>query len=415
MRKLIILALAVAALGGGIALYATYQRQYILSKATQAEMAGLRQSLDGLAAADKLGTNAAFIALDRSVFEKLGAAMTSRSVSLRSKKLADTIDLTVNAVSIRPEAGRMAVTLDATAKSAKSGLAASLRIDGFVYFAGITEAQVPSGDAPMDAAIFRFLPVSVTPNLRYGFLNLRARKFVSDAITAGALSFLFDRLSWKVAYRPGLAFTYDSKSTITQHFGQSNSGTVVLQVTPSLLRFRRWLKVLAPVFTPRGVVLAASLDPSYQPPSTIPPPVAGATPDDIAAAEHQVEAKMAALDGYFSKDVAVTIGREALANLSDQLGAALSSFSLTARGQSISGRLFDKPWRDKNSGKGRVFCGGPRRQSDRSHSDVRSAQRHYGSLGRPAPGATGACIFWRAVACPCRSFDRRRCGNDHWH
>jgi hypothetical protein len=340
-------------------------------------MVGLHQSLDGIAAANQLATNGVFIALDRSIFEKLSSAMTLRSVSLRSKKLGDDIDVMVDSMSVSPEAGRMAVTLDVTAKSTERGLTAGLRVDGFIYFAGITEEHNPSDNAPINAANFKFLPVSLAPHLQYGFLSLRARKFVNGMITAGVFSLLFDRLAWKIAYRPSLAFSYDSSSAITQHFGQDNSGTLVLRVTPSPLHFQRWLKILAPVFTTHGVLLAASLDQAYQPPALIPPPVSRpGTPQDVDATENQVETKAAALGGYFSKNVAVTLGRSALDTLSGQLAAVLDGFTIAARGQSFSGRLFDKPWRDKILGDGGFFA------------EVRDASRIEATAKFAKPSAT---------------------------
>jgi hypothetical protein len=168
--------------------------------------------------------------------------------------------------------------------------------------------------------------VSVVPRLQYAFLNLRGRRLVNDTVTAGLLSLMFDQLTLKAAYRPRLSFSYDSPSTLTQHFGQDNTGTVVLNVTPAPVHFESWLKILAPVFTAHGVVLAATLDPTYQRPAAIPPPGVGSvTEQDLESARQRVDAKAPALDSFFAKDTAVTIGKAAFANLSDKLGAALVS------------------------------------------------------------------------------------------
>jgi hypothetical protein len=232
MRKLILIALILAVFAGGVSVYATYQRQYIVSQAAQSEMIGLRQSLGGVEAANALGSNGAYIALDRSMFDKLSSAMTRQSVSLNAKQLGEDINITVNAASVQPDTGRMALHLHLSAASPKRGLTVGLEVDGFVYFAGITE-ETNSSDGTIDAANFKFLPVSVVPRLQFGFLNLRGRKFVSDTMTSGVLSLMFNQLAWKIAYRPHLSFSYDSPSTITQHFGQDNAESLVEQIDDS--------------------------------------------------------------------------------------------------------------------------------------------------------------------------------------
>jgi hypothetical protein len=81
MRKLVLIALLVAVAGVVLALFATYQRRYILSQATQAEMVGLHQILDGIAAANQLATNGVFIALDRSIFDSASGVARSAAVT----------------------------------------------------------------------------------------------------------------------------------------------------------------------------------------------------------------------------------------------------------------------------------------------------------------------------------------------
>jgi hypothetical protein len=130
MRKVILVALILAVLTGGIGIYATYQRQYILSQAAQTEMVGLTQSLGVLDAVNTLSSNGVYIAFNRSMFDKLSAGMTGQSVSLYAKQLDEEIYLAINAASVRPEAGRMKFYLDLSATSPKRSLTAGLEVDG---------------------------------------------------------------------------------------------------------------------------------------------------------------------------------------------------------------------------------------------------------------------------------------------
>ncbi|KRR02107.1 hypothetical protein [Bradyrhizobium valentinum] len=345
------------AAAGAATLYTTYQREYILTETAKAEFVGLQQSLHGLQNFTQSSGDGAFIALDKSMFDKMGAALTGQTVTVHSKELDDDIRLTVRSVTLRTEPGRMVARLDLTAADTKRGLAAGLDVEGFLIYAGTTEENSVAQDSPTDAANFKFIPVKVAPQLQYGFLNLRGRQLTSETITAGTLSFLFDKLALKATYRPHFSFSVGSPETITQHFGDNNSGTVELTAMPSPFHFDQWLTVVAPVFTPKGVVLTATLAPTRQAPSAVGvalPDTVNA--DDLSRARQEVQAKAGVLDGLFSRDVAVTIGRTAFTKLTDQLANTLAGFSISVQGKAISGRLFDKKWRDNILGEGGVFA-----------------------------------------------------------
>lgn len=359
MRKPVLVAACLIGLAaaGGLGLYATYQREYLVTETEKAEFIGLQQSLGGLESFAKLGGDGAFVALDKSLFDKISAALSGQSVTVYSKSLDDQIRLTVRSATLRAEPGRMVAQLALTATDTKRGLGVGLDVEGFVYYAGITEEPSSTGGDPANAANFKFLPVKIIPQLQYGFLNLRGRQFVSDTVTTGVLSFLFDKLAWKATYQPHVDLAIGSPSTITQHFGDNNAGTVVFTATPSPFRFDRWLTIVAPVFTPKGVVLTATLESSRQAPSGITPARSDKVKsEDLANARAEIAAKAGALNGLYARDVAVTIGRAAFGKLTEQFITDLSGFNISIKGQSIAGRLFDKQWRDNILGDGGYYA-----------------------------------------------------------
>ncbi|MET3973487.1 hypothetical protein [Bradyrhizobium sp. S3.5.5] len=344
-------------LAGGAGLYATYQREYLLTETAKAEYVGLHQSLDGIHSFKQLEGDGAFIALHKSMFDKISAGLSGQTITVYSTRLDGEIRLSVKSAVLRTEPGRMMAQLDLTASDSKRGISVGLNVEGFVYYAGATEEASTSEDGPTNAANFKFIPVRVIPQIQYGFLNFRGRQFASDTITAGILSFLFDKLAWKATYRPRVAFSLGSPQTITQHFGDNNAGTVVFAATPSPFHFEQWLTIVAPVFTSKGIVLTATPGPTRQTPNVL----AATLPDEMKAddldrASQDVAAKASVLDKLFARDVAVTIGRQAFAKLTDELATALSSFNISIQGKSISGRLFDKKWRDDILGEGGFFA-----------------------------------------------------------
>jgi hypothetical protein len=349
-----ILGLAVT---GGVTLFATYQHEFILTEANKAEFVGQQQSLYGVKSIAQLDGDGAFVALNRSVFDKASAALSGKSVTVHSKELNDDVQLTVKSLTLQTESGRITAQLDLIASDSKRGITVGLNVEGFLVYTGSTEEDSSSPDGPTDAANFKFVPVKVVPQIQYGFLNLRGRRFTSDTIANGSLSFLFDKLAWKVTYRPHVSFAVGSPETIKQHFGDDNSGAVDLIATPSPFRFDQWLNVVAPVFTSKGVVLTATLTPTRQAPTAIVHAVADNVSDaDLGRARQEVQAKAGTLDRLFASDVAVTVGREAFTKLTDQIAGALAGFNISVQGKSISGRLFDKKWRDDILGEGGFFA-----------------------------------------------------------
>jgi hypothetical protein len=377
MRRVVLIAVSLAglAVAGAGALYATYQRQYLVTETAKAELVGLRQSLDGIQQLTVMKDDGVSVALDKSIFDKICATLAGQSIAVYSKRLDDTIRLSIKSAAIRTEPGRMVAHLDLTASDSKRGLSVGLDAEGFIYYAGTTEEASASEDGPTNAANFKFIPVRINPKIQYGFLDLRGRQFASDTITTGILSFLFDKLAWKATYRPQVSFSVGSPKTITQHFGDNNAGTVVFTATPSPLRFEQWLTIVAPVFTTKGVVLTATLGPARQTPQVFAAALSDKVgADDIDSARLEVAAKAGVLDGLFARDVAVTIGRQAFAKLTDQIAGALAGFSISVQGKSISGRLFDKKWRDNILGEGGFFA------------EIQDAGRLEGrvSFGKPA-------------------------------
>ena len=338
--------------------YSSFQTNYILTARASAEAAGVRQSLVGLDQLEKLGSRGVMIALDRSLFDKINAALSGKSVTIHSEHLQDDVRLTVSAASLTPAAGRMAASVDVVARAASSAIEVGFHVEGFAYFAGITSRTGDAGaEGPVFSANFRMVPVSLVPSIRFGFVNLTGRRFANDLVTAGVMRLLFDKLTWSAPYIPRLAIPDMKPFTLTQHFGENGSGTLVAAVTPPHIAFERWLDVTAPIFTSRGVVLASSLSENRPVPAELAVQQEGAVDAaGLEADERSVDARSSSIRELFDKDVAITIGADALTSLSSSLSAALAGKVISARGQSVSGRFFDKKWSDKILGDGGFFA-----------------------------------------------------------
>src|SRR6516165_8919912 len=129
--------IAMSALGlavaGGAMLFATYQREYILTEANKAEFVGLQQSLNGVQNFAQLNGDGVFVALDKSVFDKMSNAFSGQTVTIHSTDLDDDVRLTVKSVALRTEPGRMVAQLDLSASDSKRGVAAGLNVEGFLF------------------------------------------------------------------------------------------------------------------------------------------------------------------------------------------------------------------------------------------------------------------------------------------
>ena len=134
MRRVVLIAVSLAglAVAGAGALYATYQRQYLVTETAKAELVGLRQSLDGIQQLTVMKDDGVSVALDKSIFDKICATLAGQSIAVYSKRLDDTIRLSIKSAAIRTEPGRMVAHLDLTASDSKRGLSVGLDAEGFI-------------------------------------------------------------------------------------------------------------------------------------------------------------------------------------------------------------------------------------------------------------------------------------------
>ena len=134
MRKPVLVAACLIGLAaaGGSGLYATFQREYLVTETEKAEFIGLQQSLGGLQSFAKLGGDGAFVALDKSLFDKISAALSGQSVTVYSKSLDDQIRLTVRSATLRAEPGRMVALLALAGIDTMGGRGVGLAVEGVV-------------------------------------------------------------------------------------------------------------------------------------------------------------------------------------------------------------------------------------------------------------------------------------------
>ncbi|WP_128948160.1 MULTISPECIES: hypothetical protein [Bradyrhizobium] len=389
---MVILGLIVAI---GIGLYATFQSRYLIDEHNRARIVSLQQTASGLDALEQGDQKAVAVALDATLFRNIGDQLVGQKVMLSHPSLpGETLTVAVDRLTFAPQMGRLAGNLGLSVKSDKRFLSVGLDVEFALYFSGVSQILPATTDRPaVFAANFRLLPVSIEPVISFGFLNLVGRGFVSDIITGNVVNGLSERLTLSAPYQPQLRYTLDENKSFEQKFGDGNTGTLKYRVTHEPISVERWAHVIAPIFSDRGVLLAATLDETVAQPFDVNPSKYDTIPTtQISSLEQQLTGRIALANKYYSgKQLTISINTGAIATLTDGIFGALRKLSLSLASTEVSGRFVDKHWSDKILGDGGFYveaAGG-----DRIHGSISVPAANFNYVpGKGLEGSLGLSI-----------------------
>lgn len=374
----------VAALGLVIAialgLYATYQSRYLIGQHNRAQTVSLQQTANGLDALEQGDQNAIAVALDVTLFRNIGDQLVRQKIVLSHPSLpGEILTVTVDRLTFAPQMGRLGGNLGLSVKSDKRLLSVGLDVEFAVYFAGVGEILPATTDRPaVFAANFKLLPVSIEPAISFGFLNVVGRGFVSNIITGKVVNGLSEKLTLSAPYQPQLRYTLDENKTFEQKFGDDNKGTLKYRVAHEPISVERWVHVVAPIFSDRGVLLAATLDETAAQPFDVnPSKYDTSSTTQISNLEQQLTGRIAGTNRYYSgKQLTISINKGAIATLTDGISGVLRKLSLSLASTEVSGRFVDKHWSDKILGDGGFYA------------EAAGGDRVHGSISVPAVNFT---------------------------
>ncbi len=338
---LLVLGLAIAA---GIGLYATHQSHYLLTEHEKAYHVSLQQSSDGLNALDQAGQNAVAIALDAGLFQKIGFALVGQKVIFSHPSLpGEVLTATVERMSFTPQLGRLVGNVGLRVASDQRFFSLGLSVESALYFSGISQVLPSSPDQPTTfSANFKLLPMSIEPEIAFGFLNIVGRGFVSDIIAGNVVNALSDKLNLAAPYQPRITYTLNKNGEFEQQFGDDNNFKLKYRIHHPIVSIERWVHVIAPVFSNRGVLLAATLSANEATPFAAQGLENVTDASQIRYLQQTLAARIGDAEQYFSGgQMTISIGTGALATLSSDIADALRKLALNLTSTEISGRLFD--------------------------------------------------------------------------
>jgi hypothetical protein len=356
---------------GGVSLYATDQSRFLVGEHGRAQFVSLRQTEKGLDTLEQAGQNAVTVALDSALFRNIGSALIGQKIVLTHRSLpGETLTVTIDSLTVSPQPGRFFANLGLTVKSDKRFFSVGLDVASAVYFSGVSQVSPATADRPaVFSADFKLLPLSIEPKITFGFINISGRGFVSDIISGNVVTAFSDKLKLSVPYQPQIRYTLDENKTFEEKFGEDNKGTLKYSVSHVPMSIERWVHVVAPIFSNRGILLAAVLDEQEAKPFDSVASNDPIDPTQISQLEQRLTERAADAEKYFStKQLTININTGALASVTHGISDGLRKLSLTLASTEVSGRIFDKRWSDNILGDGGFYAeaaGG-----DRVHGSV---------------------------------------------
>lgn len=319
-----------------IYLYATRLSDITIAENALAHRVSLGQTTEGLLTLEKLGSKAMTIAVDKSLFGSISQNLRGQKIMLAVASMPDEpLSVIVEDLDLSPSAGRFTGKMGVRFASEKRLWSIKIDVDVALYFAGITEIKTANSDTTHQfGAVFRLLPTQVSPDL--GFLDVPGRWFVSSIITGNVIARLADILTLTVPYPARFELGINENSLPELTLGKSKIKYKVVQDPPFI--FRRWVNVIAPIFSDRGVVLAAALNESEIEPST-PRDIWAA--GEIAPDQAAINERVGKLSGVFSgKHLTIDIRSGALSAAASELSADLRKVSVKGDSTEANGRFF---------------------------------------------------------------------------
>jgi hypothetical protein len=170
--------------------------------------------------------------------------------------------VTVEDARVRRDIGLTGVALDLEVKSPQNGIEFKMAVEDVLGFRRIVARSGDDGRTSSTAE-FGLTVLKAEPQFAWGFMDIPARRFLSEAVASGLMLALDDHLAVALPFedRIGLNTGFSRDSTIT-----TPDGTVTLKTSLQGKVLEQRFAFAAPVILPSGVWLLATNTPAGQGP-----------------------------------------------------------------------------------------------------------------------------------------------------
>lgn len=293
----------------------TYKHHIVVHQRAAAEWTAL-SLMDKALANGQRPTNAdAAVFLSNGALEQALKQLVGATIKPTAAQGGD-LTVTITDVRSRPAVGLTGVALSIDVASAQRGLAVRMGVEGALAFRGI-ETRSVDGARPVTTADFTVSVVKAEPKLKWGFLDLEGRHFVSEAIPSGLMLALDHHLAVSIPFEDRLAFDtgFSSDSVV-----RTGAGSVTLNASlPGKILEQRF-SLATPLFLRSGVWLLAGTSATGQV-SVTAPAVPAVSPPELEANVETLRAAVATTTQGMEQthDVVLWVKGSMLIGLVDQL------------------------------------------------------------------------------------------------
>ncbi|RWL78691.1 MAG: hypothetical protein EOR69_26665 [Mesorhizobium sp.] len=255
--------LVIVALIAIAASWATYRREFVVHERAAAEWAGLTLTDQALAQTQQPQDADAAVFFSNAVIDRALKQLAGTTISPIRSKLGDLV-VTVEDARVHPDLGFMGAIITVKVASTQRSLAVNLKLEGDLSFRGIAPQ---ADDKPTETAEFAVGVTKIEPQFNWGFLDIRGRNFLSEAISSGLMIALDNHLTVAVPFEDRLSLNTGFRSDTTI---KAPDGTIGLSMSLPGKVLEQRFSFSAPVFLRTGVWLLAATSASGQGPVTPP-------------------------------------------------------------------------------------------------------------------------------------------------
>jgi hypothetical protein len=332
----LLLGLLIAVLAGVAASWGTYRHDYVVHERAGTEWAALTLTDQTLAQTGQPQDADAAVFFSNSVIDKALKQLVGTTIGPIKSKLGDLV-VTVENAQVQPGLGLTGAIVDVKVASTQRSLSVNLTLEGDLSFRGIAPL---TGDKPTATAEFTVDVTKVEPQFNWGFLDIRGRNFLSEAISSGLMIALDNHLTVAVPFEDRISFDTGFKSDTTV---KAPDGTVVLNMSLPGKELEQRFSFSAPVFLGSGVWLLAATSASGQAPVT-PPAVPDLQPSEFESrtATLREHVSSATKDWQQESDFAFFLSGKALVGFVGKLSALPeANRTVVVHSTAVTGHLVD--------------------------------------------------------------------------
>jgi hypothetical protein len=239
--------------------WATYERDIVVRQRAVAELTALTFMDDALRAGRSPRASDAAVFLSSNLLENAARQLKGATITPPSARFGD-LKIVITDLHARSEIGLADVTMDLELSSVQRGLSVKITVDGDLAFRGVTAADTAKPEA-LASADFAISILSAEPHFKFGFLDIPARRFISQVGADGLMRALDQKLVVSAPFKDRLALDVglNDRSVIP-----TPNGNVTLQTSLPSRTLEQRFTVAAPLFIRSGVWLLANAAPTGQ-------------------------------------------------------------------------------------------------------------------------------------------------------